>query len=54
VRLTVLPVLGGDVYWPDTVETVAVFGFLLVVVVGTAALVLGAVGLKIGAGVLSA
>lgn len=43
---------GGDAYLPDTVGMV-VFGFLAVVVVGTYALVAGAVGLKIGAFVLA-
>lgn len=44
-------VLGGDVHWPDTVTFVAVYGFLLVVVVATYALVVGAVGLALSASV---
>lgn len=38
----------GDPYWPDTVEFVAVFGFLLILVVSVSTLTLGAVGLKLG------
>lgn len=41
-------VLGGDVYWPDTITTVIVGGVLLVVIVFTYTLALGAVGLWLG------
>jgi hypothetical protein len=44
-------VLGGDVYWPDTITTVVVGGVLLVVVVSTYTLALSAVGLWLGASV---
>lgn len=37
----------GDPYWPDTIEFVAVFGFLILVV-SVSTLTLGAVGLKLG------